>query len=164
MDRFSQFLWYLYVKMGPVSEQEICALNGYPRVQNVFSFDSQFDSPQKVKRKPCSLLNASYNVIAKQYIFVLWMKAFPHFWLKQRSQIRPKWKQNKTKITTKLADLFGSSMVHEYILLSCDTSFDPLLTKPSSRSRLKKVVREIGRCTAVLSSLLFSNAHVYMRY
>ena len=97
VDRFSQFLWYLYVKMGPVSEQEICALNGYPRVQNVFSFDSQFDSPHKVKRNACSLLNASYNVIAKQYIFVLWMKAFPHFWLKQRSQIRPKLKQNKTK-------------------------------------------------------------------
>ena len=59
------------------------------------------------------------------------LKLFQHFWLKQMSQIRPKCDQNKTKITTKLADLFGNSMVHQYFLLSCDTSFDLLLKKPS---------------------------------
>ena len=50
-----------------------------------------------------------------------------------RSQTRPKWKQNKTKITTRLADSFGNSMVHGNILLSCNISFDPLLRKSSSR-------------------------------
>ena len=51
-----------------------------------------------------------------------------------RSQIRPKWKQNKTKITTRLAESFGNSMVHENILLSCNISFDPLLRTSLSRS------------------------------
>ena len=51
-----------------------------------------------------------------------------------RSQIRPKWRQNKTKITTRLAESFGYSMVHESILLSCNISFDPLLRTSLSRS------------------------------
>ena len=34
---------------------------------------------KRKKRNACSLLNTSYNVVTKQYIFVLWMKAFPAF-------------------------------------------------------------------------------------
>ena len=42
---------YLYVKVGPTSEQETCVLIGYPRVQNTFSFDSHPDFPQKNKKE-----------------------------------------------------------------------------------------------------------------
>ena len=48
VDTLTQF-GYLYVKVGPASEPETCALIGYPRVKNVFSFDSHFDSPQNNK-------------------------------------------------------------------------------------------------------------------
>ena len=51
VDTFSQFLCYLYVKVGPASEHETCALIGYPRVQNLFSLDSYFDSPQKKNKE-----------------------------------------------------------------------------------------------------------------
>ena len=50
VDTLTQF-GYLYVKVGPASEPETCALIGYPRVKNVFSFDSHFDSPQNNKKK-----------------------------------------------------------------------------------------------------------------
>ena len=46
---------------------------------------------------------------------------------------------NKTKITTKLADSFGNSMVHKKILFSCNISFDPLLTRPSSAMQWGKL-------------------------
>ena len=52
VDTLTQF-GYLYVKVGPASEPETCVLIGYPRVKNVFSFDSHFDSPQKNKQKKC---------------------------------------------------------------------------------------------------------------
>ena len=45
-----------------------------------------------------------------------------------------KTKETKKKITTNLADLCGNSMVHENVVLACDISFDPLLTKTSSQS------------------------------
>ena len=45
-----------------------------------------------------------------------------------------KTKQNTTKITTRLAESFGKSMVYENIFLSCNISFDPLLRTSSSRS------------------------------
>ena len=122
---------YLYVKVGPASEPETCVLIGYPRVQNAFSFDSHPDFPQKnKKRNACSL----YNFVSKRFFLSHELKLFQQFWLKQRSQIRSKWKQNKAKITTRLTDSFGNSMVRENILLSSNVSFDPLLTKPSFRS------------------------------
>ena len=65
-----QFLCYLYVKVGPASEQESCALIGYPRVQNVFSFVSTLIPHRRKKRNAYSLLNTSYNFVTKQYIFV----------------------------------------------------------------------------------------------
>ena len=65
VDTLTQF-GYLYVKVGPASEPETCVLIGYPRVKNVFSFDSHFDSPQnKIKKNVCSL----YNFVSKQFFF-----------------------------------------------------------------------------------------------
>ena len=91
VDTSSQFLCYLYVKVGPVSEQESCALIGYPRMQ----FPTLIAHRRKW-RNACSLLNTSYNFVTKQYIFVLWIKASPAFlsktevtdstWTKQKSQ------------------------------------------------------------------------------
>ena len=43
-------------------------------------------------------------------------------------------KTKQNKITTRLVDSFGNSMVQENILLSCNISFNPLLRKSSSRS------------------------------
>ena len=73
VDTLTQF-GYLYVKVGPASEPETCALIGYPRVKNVFSFDSHFDSPQnnKKKRNACSL----YNFVSKQFFFCHVNKSF----------------------------------------------------------------------------------------
>ena len=34
---------------------------------------------RRKKRNACSLLNTSYNVVTKQYIFILWINAFPAF-------------------------------------------------------------------------------------
>ena len=47
----------------------------------------------------------------------------------QKSHIRPKLRQTTIKSTTKLADSFGNSKVHENILLPCNTSFDPSILK-----------------------------------
>ena len=44
------------------TSKKTCALIGYQRVQNVFSFDSLVDSQKrKKKRNACSLLNTSYE-------------------------------------------------------------------------------------------------------
>ena len=43
-------------------------------------------------------------------------------------------KTKQNKITTRLVDSFGNSMMQENILLSCDISFNPLLRKSSCRS------------------------------
>ena len=80
---------YLYVMVGPESEPETCVLIGYPRVKNGFSFDSHPDFPQKnKKRNACSL----YNFVPKRFFLSHELKLFQQFWLKQRSQIRSKWK------------------------------------------------------------------------
>ena len=108
------------------TSKKTCALIGYQRVQNVFSFDSLVDSQKRKKKKemlvacwiPLMNMNKSFSGI---------------FGENMRSQTRPKWKQNKTKITSRLTDSFGNSMVHENILLSCNISFDPLLRKSSFR-------------------------------
>ena len=109
------------------------ALIGYQRMQNVFSFDSLVDFQKK--RNACSLLNTSYKVVTKQFIFVIWIKAFPVFLVKTWSHrfVPNENKTKQTKITTRLADSFGNSMVHDNILLSCNISFDPLLRKSSFR-------------------------------
>ena len=65
--------------MGNLGHFPEAALIGYPRVQNVLSFDSHFDSHRRKKRNACSLLNTSYNVVTKQYIFFLRITAFPAF-------------------------------------------------------------------------------------
>ena len=60
-------LWW-----DPRASKKTCALIGYQRVQNVFSFDSLVDSPKKKKkRNACSLLNTSDNVVTEQVIFVI---------------------------------------------------------------------------------------------
>ena len=61
-------LWW-----DPRASKKTCALIGYQRVQNVFSFDSlvDFQKRKKKKRNGCSLLNTSYNVVTKQLIFVI---------------------------------------------------------------------------------------------
>ena len=71
VDTFTKFLCYFYVVVGPASEQETCALIGYQRVQNLFSFGSLVDSPKKEKGNACSLLNTSNNVVNKQFILVI---------------------------------------------------------------------------------------------
>ena len=73
VDTLTQF-GYLYVKVGPASEPETCALIGYPRVKNVFSFDSHFDSPQKNKKK--EMLVACIISYLNSFFFVMWIKAF----------------------------------------------------------------------------------------
>ena len=60
-------LWW-----DPRASKKTCALIGYQRVQNVFSFDSLVDfQKRKKKRNACSLLNTSYNVVTRQFIFVI---------------------------------------------------------------------------------------------
>ena len=76
-----------------------------------------------------------------------------------RSQIRLKWKQSKTKITTRLAESFGKSMVHENIFFSCNISFDPLLRTSSSRSL--KCSERNWPMYSLLSSHSFRNANEY---
>ena len=137
--RFSQFLCYLDVVVGPASEQEnLCSYRLPKSAKCVFFWFPRWFTKKNKKKKEMlrSLLNTSYNVITKQFIFVIWIKAFPVFLVKRWSH-RLVANENKTKITTRLADLFSNSMGHENILLSCNMSFDPLLTKPSSRFRLK---------------------------
>ena len=73
VDTLTQF-GYLYVKVGPASEPETCALIGYPRVKNVFSFDSHFDSPQNNKKK--EMLVACIISYLNSFFFVMWIKAF----------------------------------------------------------------------------------------
>ena len=121
------------------ASKKTCALIGYQRVKNLFSFDSLVDSQKrkkKKKRNACNLLNTSYNVVTKQFIFVIWIKAFLVFLVKTWSHrfVPNENKTKQTKITTRLADSFGNSMVHDNILLSCNISFDPLLRESSFRS------------------------------
>ena len=73
VDTLTQF-GYLYVKVGPASEPETCALIGYPRVKNVFSFDSHFDSPQNNEKK--GMLVACIISYLNSFFFVMWIKAF----------------------------------------------------------------------------------------
>ena len=73
VDTLTQF-GYLYVKVGPASEPETCALIGYPRVKNVFSFDSYFDSPQNNNKK--EMLVACTISYLNSFFFVMWIKAF----------------------------------------------------------------------------------------
>ena len=120
VDRFYQFLCYLDVVVGPASEQENLCFDRLPKSAKCVFFWFPRWFPKKKKKKemlvacwiPLMNMNKSFSGI---------------FGENMRSQTRPKWKQNKTKITTRLADSFGNSMVHENILLSCNISFDPLL-------------------------------------
>ena len=70
-------LWW-----DPRASKKICALIGHRRMQNVFSFDSLVHS-QKKKKNACSPSNTSYDVITKQFIFVIWIKSFPVFLVKR---------------------------------------------------------------------------------
>ena len=139
-DTFSQFLCYLYVVVGPVGEQENLCSDQLPKIAKCVFFRCPRWFPKKKrkrkkKRNSCSLLDTSYDVVTKQLIFFIWIKAFPVFLVKTWGHgFVPQWKQNKTKTTTRLADSFGNYMVHENILLSCNICFDPLLRKSSSRS------------------------------
>ena len=138
LTRFLNFSAISTLWWDPRASKKTCALIGYRRVQNVFSFDSLVDSQKRTKKKGMlrSLLNTSYNVITKQFIFVIWIKAFLVFLVKTWSHrfVPNENKTKQAKITTRLADSFGNSMVHDNILLSCNISFNPLLRKSSSRS------------------------------
>ena len=68
VDTLTQF-GYLYVKVGPASEPETCALTGYPRVKNLFSFDSHFDSPQNNEKK--EMLVACIISYLNSFFFVM---------------------------------------------------------------------------------------------
>ena len=126
VNTFSQFLCYLCVVVGPASEQENLRSDRLPKSAKCVFFWFPRWFPKKKKKKemlvacwiPLMNMNKSFSGI---------------FGENMRSQTRPKWKQNKTKITSRLTDSFGNSMVHENILLSCNISFNPLLRKSSSR-------------------------------
>ena len=136
VDTFSRFLCYLYVVVGPASEQEnLCSDRQPKRAKCVFFWFPRW-FPKKEKKNAFSLLNTSYNVVTKQFIFVIWIKAFLVFLVKTWSHrfVPNENKTKQTKIITRLADSFGNSMVHDNILLSCNISFNPLLRKSSFRS------------------------------
>ena len=138
VDTFTQFLCFFYVVVGPASEQEnLCSDQLQKSAKCVFFWFPLWFPKKKPRRKnPCSLLNSSYNVVTEQFIFAIWIKAFPVF-LVERWGHRFVPNENDTKqikITTRLAGSFGNSMVHENILLSCHISLKPLLRKSSSRS------------------------------
>ena len=139
LTRFPNFSAIYTLWWDPWASRKTCALISYQKLQNVFSFDALVDfqkrKEKEKKRNSCSLLDTSYDVVTKQLIFFIWIKAFPVFLVKTWGHgFVPQWKQNKTKTTTRLADSFGNYMVHENILLSCNICFDPLLRKSSSRS------------------------------
>ena len=99
VDRFYQFLCYLDVVVGPASEQENLCLDRLPkRAKRVFFWFPRWFPKKKKKKKGIlgSLLNTSYKVISKQFIFVIWMKAFPVFLVKRWSH-RLVLNENKTK-------------------------------------------------------------------
>ena len=84
-DTFSQFLCYWNIVMGLASEQENLCSDRLPRSAKCVFFWSPLLIPKKEnkkKRNACSLLNTSYNVVTKQFIFVLRIKAFPVFLVK----------------------------------------------------------------------------------
>ena len=86
VDRFSQFLCYLDVVVGPASEQENLCFDRLPKsVKCVFFWFPRWFPKKKKKDMLRSLLNTSYNVITKQFIFVIWIKAFPVFLVKRWS-------------------------------------------------------------------------------
>ena len=85
-------LWW-----DPRASKKTCALIGYQRVQNVFSFESLVDYPKKEKkRNASSLLNTSNNVVTKQFILVIWIKDFLVFLVKRWGH-RFVLNENKTK-------------------------------------------------------------------
>ena len=84
VDTFSQFLCYLCVVVGPASEQENLRSDRLPKSAKCvfFWFPRWFPKKEKKKRNGCSLLNTSYNVVTRQFVFVIWIKAFPVFLMK----------------------------------------------------------------------------------
>ena len=96
VDRFYQFLCYLDVVVGPASEQENLCFDRLPKSAKCVFF--WFPRSQKRKKKEMvrSLFNTSYHVITKQFIFVIWIKAFPVF-LVERWSHRLVGNENKTK-------------------------------------------------------------------
>ena len=123
VDTFSWFFCYLYVVVGPASEQEnLCSDRQPKRAKFVFFWFPRW-FPKKEKKNAFSLLNTSYNVVTKQFIFVIWIKAFLVFLVKTWSHrfVPNENKTKQAKITTRLADSFGNSMVHDNIL--CMTIF-----------------------------------------
>ena len=80
-DTFSQFLCYWNIVMGLASEQENLCSDRLPKSAKCVFFWSPSLIPKKEKKKrnACSLLNTSYNVVTKQFIFAIWIKAFPVF-------------------------------------------------------------------------------------
>ena len=94
--RFSQFLFYLDVVVGPASEQENLWFDRLPKSAKCVFFWFPRWSPKKKKEMLRSPLNTLYNVITKQFIFVIWIKAFPVFLVKRWSH-RLVANENKTK-------------------------------------------------------------------
>ena len=100
VDTFTQFLCYFYVVVGPASEQENLCSDRLPKSAKCVSFWFPRWFPKKrIKRNACSLLNISNNVVTKQFILVLWIKAFLVFLVKRWGHkfvsIENKTKQNK---------------------------------------------------------------------
>ena len=97
VDTFTQFLCYFYVVVGPASEQENLCSDRLPKSAKCVYFWFPRWFPQKrIKRNACSLLNTSNNVVTKQLILVLWIKAFLVFLVKRWGH-RFVSNENKTK-------------------------------------------------------------------
>ena len=67
--------------VGPASEQKSLCFDRLPKSAKCVFYWFPRWVPKKKKKKEMvrSLLNTSYNVITKQFIFVIWIKAFPVF-------------------------------------------------------------------------------------
>ena len=78
VENFTRFLCYFYIVVGPASEQENLCSDRPPKNAKCvfFSFPRSFP---KEKKNACSPSNTSYDVITKQFIFVIWIKSFPVF-------------------------------------------------------------------------------------
>ena len=66
---------YLYVKVGPASEPETCALIGYPRVKNEF-FSIPTLIPHKIIIIKKEMLVACIISYLNCFFFVMWINAF----------------------------------------------------------------------------------------
>ena len=97
VDTFTLFLCYFYVVVRPASEQENLCSDRLPKeCKMCFLLIPSLIPQKRIKRNACSLLNTSNNVVTKQFILVLWIKAFLVFLVKRWGH-RFVSNENKTK-------------------------------------------------------------------